>query len=463
MIKLVGKLRTLKKLQWIVLSLNFFIYILYYPSEAYLLKVLLAVTTLVSILFTVPFLKGITLYLSIFFLVFGFTLQLVNGFSIASLTHALSNISNIVAFIGLIPILAIPMKLLNQQDQQISEGTPIEYSSRQLFNKGQSLSFNMASFMNMGALPMTWAYFEDYLTLHKNEETKKIATVSITRGFALAMLWSPIGAGVAIVADITNVSVLTLVPITLTVAILAIYVSKVLNIFALKTISVTNIQRKSNQNRENFSFTLILVPLLLFVILSVVLNSIYNLGMLYMIAATSIPFSFIWSTFLKKSYLYWSTLQTHFKDRIPSMYSQFGILYSAGFFVRSLENGPFLNPLYSFFSIIMNQWGEGFVLIIGMATVIILSVCGVHQFVAVTLIGVILSPIELGISPKIYAVGMLTSLSIGIMISPFNGTTALMSSLAGKDSFIIVKWNLLFAVILFLLVSIFLLVVLQFL
>ncbi|MEH7126297.1 hypothetical protein V7127_24105 [Bacillus sp. JJ1773] len=400
--------------------------------------------------------KGLSFYLSLFFLFIGVYLQVSNGVSIDSLFYSFANISNIITFIGIIPILAIPIKILFDSKKGLSDMTSDIKSNQGLYNKGQTLSFSMGSIMNLGAIPMSWTILEGK---ELNDDANRSLATSITRGFSLAMLWSPIGAGVAIIVDTTGVFVIKLLPISLGIAIFGLLLDRFINSFSKNPFRlVTEISlQKTPKSRVMY----LVFPLLLFMTSTILLDLILPYGMLYIIAITTLPFTYIWSFFLKRTKKYQILLKGHIETGIPGMYGQFGILLSAGFFVNSLENKKFINSLFYYFSMLKEYVGVSTLLIIGMTSVIILAMIGVHQFVAFSLISVMINPLELGISPVIYSLGMLTALSTGIMISPFNGSTALMSSLIKDSPFVIVKWNIIFASIFFSLIAGFLILYLS--
>ncbi|KAA0547008.1 hypothetical protein FZW96_13570 [Bacillus sp. BGMRC 2118] len=445
------------KVQAFVFGLNFLFYSLSIPLDYEILSLVVAFFTIATITITVPFMKGLSLYLSVLFIVCGVVMQVWVHSDFTQFILSFSDLSSIAAFIGIIPLLAVPITLIRTRENRRSVETLPQLTGRKLYSKGSTMSFSLASIMNMGALPLTWSYLNTSYELKKGEEVTQTLSTSISRGFALAMIWSPIGAGVAIVAELTKSSVITLIPFTLMAALFGLLLDRILH---KATSRKAELVQEGEVETSKLPIKSLAIPLLLFMILTILLDLILPFGMLYILTVATIPFTYLWVFIIRELQSFNQSVKRHFKQVIPSMYSQIGILLTAGFFVESLQHETYIQPVYQFFTMVKDQVGSGPLLIIGMASLIVLSIVGVHQFVSITIVALVINPIDLAISPVIYGVGMLTALSIGIMISPFNGTTAMMSSLTKKETFTIAKWNAKFTSILFAVISTFLLVIL---
>lgn len=435
--------------QAFVFGLNFFLYIAAIVIDYKPLTLAVAISTILTIMFSVPFMKGLSLYLSLLFVVSGVVMQVFVHSSITDFILSFSNLSSIAAFIAIIPILAIPISLIRAREHNHSAKSVPQLSSAKLYKKGSSMSFSLASIMNMGALPLTWSYLNTSYEL-KGEGVTHTLSTSITRGFALAMLWSPIGAGVAIVAELTQSSVLILLPFTFAAAIGGLLLDRILHRMRTRK---NKMSEEEKEQTTKLNVKSLAIPLLIFMSLTIALDLLVPYGMLYILTVATLPFTYLWVIIIREIKPFNQSVKRHFKQVVPGMYSQIGILLTAGFFVESLQHEAYIQPVYQFFTIVKDLVGSGPLLIIGMASVILLSIVGVHQFVSITIVALVINPIDLGISPIIYGIGMLTALSIGIMISPFNGTTAMMSSLTKKETFVIAKWNATFTALLFAVVS----------
>ncbi|MBM6617916.1 hypothetical protein [Bacillus suaedaesalsae] len=446
--------QNITKVQALVFGLNFLLYSLAIPIDYKPLSLVVAISTIATIFLTIPFMRGLSFYLSVLFVVSGVAMQVLVHTDLTEFILSFSDLSSIAAFIGIIPILAIPISLIRTRESNQSLEKMPQLSGSKLYTKGSTMSFSLASIMNMGALPLTWSYLNTSYKLEKGEEVTQTLSTSITRGFALAMIWSPIGAGVAIVAELTKSSVITLIPFTFLAAIGGLMLDRLLHKLQTRNRVV---EREEQGETKKLNIISLAIPLLIFMCLTIMLDLLLPYGMLYILTVATLPFTFVWVIIIRELQPFNQSVKRHFKQVIPSMYSQIGILLSAGFFVKSLKHDTYIQPVYQFFTVIKDQVGTGPLLIIGMASLILLSIVGVHQFVSITIVALVINPIDLAISPIIYGVGMLTALCIGIMISPFNGTTAMMSSLTKKETFTVAKWNAKFTAILFAVVSTFLL------
>ncbi|MBB6454568.1 hypothetical protein HNQ94_003057 [Salirhabdus euzebyi] len=429
------------KLRGINYALIFFLFFVNFFFSSWILDIIVTFLTITALLITVPFLEKLPKFLSTIFILCGISISLMNDISFEKTFLSFSNMVGIVVFLGMIPIISLPIRSTNIN---LNLKPNKNLSNRQAFFLSESLVFSLASLINMAAIPMTSSIMKDKLSVNI-QNGHNMLSESLSRGCALAMIWSPIGAGVAVVSELTNLSLISLLPFCLPMAILGVLLDNFIYSLKHKGAMITE-----NPLRQivNFSFsdiTKILIPMLLFMICIAILDELFSLGIMFLITVTSIPFSLLYALLTKKFTEYGINLKIHFKKDVPNMAVQFSMLLAVGFFIKVLENSHYIEAILRAIVDYSNTLGTSGILILTTFSVILISVFGVHPLVAITLMGSIIDPIQLGISPLLFGVILLTSFSLSIMLSPFNGTNNLVSIMTGKSSFLVVKSNLMFS------------------
>ncbi|WP_431028763.1 hypothetical protein [Lysinibacillus sp. LZ02] len=166
------------------------------------------------------------------------------------------------------------------------------------------------------------------------------------------------------------------------------------------------------------------------------------MSVLNVISLLVIPFVSLWLVSMKEQKQLFVQLRQHFLIVVPNMYPHLGIILAASFFVQALHQPIYVAQLNTLFtrwnSLISGEWW----LIVALMLVLILSIVGVHIFVAFTLTINIFQPSILNIHSGFYSICMLLMLAIATMISPFNGSNSLMGSLRKESTFVICRRNL---------------------
>jgi hypothetical protein len=445
---------TLNIFRGIVFSAAFIVYILnmIFPTEIFhnalnITAVLLFITALFRV-------TAFYFILAIVFLICSIFLTISHE-SWTDMMDGFSLMLKLILFIGMIPLISSPIGNGINTIQKMIRGLSQKVST---FKVCHLSSFLLSNFINMAALPISKSIF---FPKGRNQIEEVNAQLSF-RAFGLAMMCSPIGAAIALAIDITGTTWLSLLSINLFLIIIGLWLSYY---FTKKDRLQVEQERHEEElvieKQDYFQMGRIFIPLCLYFIFLLASERFFSIGMMETILVSILPFTFIWSAAQRKVDEWWEICRVQIFKQTPNFFGQFAVIISAGLFIHTIESTKLNQSIEKVLPGIGNAYSASYYIPIIILIVLILSMLGVHQFVAMMFVGQIIKPEAIGLDPTIYASTLLVGFSTGMLASAFSGAAITMSSLLyGPSSYEIAKKNYSFSFI-FILISTVLLIVLN--
>ncbi|MGO4886684.1 hypothetical protein ACJ2A9_02915 [Anaerobacillus sp. MEB173] len=431
---------------------------LYLLSNLYsntFIQVALSVSSLLAVLCTVFLVKRFVLIFGIFFLGVGTYLLISSDTTLLGYVMSFGGMLNLLSLFALIPILALPIKLGNYANEvQYVIQNKIK-SSGQLYMVSSGISYFLSSFMNLAALPMTYYSIRPSIDLFLIKNKERFMCRSITHGFAMPLLWTPVTPIVGIVIEMTGVSYGGMLPILIPLSILGLFLDWVTGLLIshkqsasaksdhLSTNEIAATVDHETTGKPNRLFH-ILIAILLLNIAIMITEEMLALSFLFLVSLLVIPFAFSWSLLLKKGKKFLAGLKDHFQNHLVKMQDQFFLFLSAGFFIASINISGTDETINSWIGGIIQFTGVQVFLIILPFIPLLLAFIGLHPAVALALIAESLNPSLLNISSTILTVAMLGGAVPAFLMGPYNATLGIMSNINNESPFKISNWNILF-------------------
>jgi hypothetical protein len=129
------------------------------------------------------------------------------------------------------------------------------------------------------------------------------------------------------------------------------------------------------------------------------------------------------------------------------MKDQFFIFLSTGFFISAMNLSNANEVLFDWIAAFINVAGVEFFLIILPLIPLGLAFLGLHPAVSLALMIEGVNPADIGISPHILTVAMLSGAVSAFLVGPYNATLGLMSNIIKVDSYKVSNWNMPFAAV----------------
>ncbi|MCQ6275363.1 hypothetical protein JMM81_10355 [Bacillus sp. V3B] len=390
------------------------------------------------------------LYISLTFLLLGIVITIVDQKNFIHLFSYFSNMVDVITLIALVPLLTLPVKLSGYAVSIEQLSMRRIKKSRQFFSFTQVLAFIAGSVIHMSSMNMTH-------TLVKESSVKmnipdKFMGLAIIQGYSLSMLFSPLGAGFSQMVDYTGVKFTHAFLFGLGLSILGLILGQLLD---RKRLNQIPFQLQHSQD-ENISYKYILwlcIPITIYVITIILLNETTHLSMIYLTSILSIPFSYVWSVLLKKRKGYFREVSSYIEKDLSNLFGTFALMLSAGFFIGVLESSSLFDYITEGLIWLANYLNPSLLVSIFMLIIILFSLMGMHPLVANIIVLHIVNPSTIGVHPVLWGGSLLVAMVIGVMVCPFNGTTSIISSLVGSTPLKVAKWNSVFGVYYFLLMS----------
>lgn len=401
-----------------------------------------------------PFVRGI----GSVFLAVGVILLLSSGAQWQSFVLGFGNMQGILSLFALIPLIALPIELGHYSVRvQAMIQRKVSHSGM-LYWITSFLSYILSSFMNLAALPMMVHTIRPTLDLYPIRQKDRFLSRSITRGYSMPIIWTPVAPIVGIIVDMTGVSWSSILPIVIPFSLLGLVLDGVMGIWIAnrrqKLIGQAAVDevaaaredalkldlRQSGQLRAGHPIQ-ILIAIVVFNGFISLLERTTHAGFLLLVSLTVVPFSFLWSALLGKGGLFIRKGKDMLPAHLIKMKEQFFVFLSAGFMISAIQTTGAGHVINHGISAARDLVGADIFLLLIPLIPFVLAFVGLHPAVGLALTAGSLKPAELGISVDLMAIAMLTGAAAAFLMGPYNATAGMMSNLIGQSSYRVSNWN----------------------
>lgn len=433
-----------------------------------ILEVAMSIAALFAVICSITYVGKIPLIFGLLFLTFGIFLMVTSGAPLREYVFAFGPMLNLLTLFTLIPILALPIRLGDYSKDVENVIKKKVKNSNQLYMVSSGVSYFLSSFMNLASLPMAYYAIRPSLKNYPIEDKERFMARSITRGFGMPVLWTPVTPIVGIVIEMTGVNYGSMIPLLIPLSIAGLLMDWMMVTLYTRKKEHAIVQREMTRAEKEMAATIetyknnsiarlshILIAIVLLNLVIITIEQFKDFSFILLISLLVIPFSFIWSLVLGKIKEYFSGLKNHFKTHLPKMKDQFFLFLSAGFFISAIHISGMNETINSIVGEVIHVTGVQLFLVILPFIPLLFAFAGLHPAVTFVLIVEALDSNALGISPFLLALAMIGSAVPAFLMGPYNATIGVMSNIVHRDPFKISNWNIPFctAYLLLLLVS----------
>lgn len=287
---------------------------------------------------------------------------------------------------------------------------------------------------------------------------------ALVRGNSGPIFWAPNYVCVGIVLTYTNLPWLAIVPFGLPLScfyMLLVFLSFLLPSFLKKpeTPVINEIsaaaETQTDQGAPNgVSLWDLLIVYLGLIITIAVLSSLTGLKILVVLPIAGLTYPLLVAALKRKMPDYRRQFGDYFYNKLPALKNEIILFAAVGFFGKALivtGIGNWLTTVIDFKDIPYPSIAILAILLF----ITIMSFVGVHPYISMAALASSLSPADLGISTLAFAYALLLSDMTGALISPFSGTSLIMSGITGVSPLNIVpKLNYFFVLFVILVFSV---------
>lgn len=422
------------------------VYIVQQFTQLDMLTPLLGSLVFVAIALLIPKLKGVTLWLSLSFIIIGAVLLLLQKADAGLWFDAAGINVTIVTLFLFAPLFGIPVRIPEYVERLKTFFEANLRSRTGLFAGSQLLTQIMGVFINVGSIPVV---YQMVFVKPRTGMTLLLAN-ALNRGFAGAILWSPYFAAMAIVTSGLKLSWSAILPYVLGLAALTLLVSWMVEYRNLRKTEQESSEQElaqelTQEKKEKATFPFGLVMYLAFAIIVILLlERMLDLPMVIIICMAAIGFPLIWCVMKREVLTYKEGIINHIHVTFPALQKEVTLFLAAGFFSGSIAStgfGSAVPDLLGYIPLPIAMTFSVFTVLLIAGT----SLIGLHPIVPVTILVGSIDPISMQVSPIYFAVLLLGSWALSNPISPASAVNNLLAGLLKKTVFQVAAPNYKFA------------------
>lgn len=294
-----------------------------------------------------------------------------------------------------------------------------------------------------------------------NITSKRLIANSLSRGFNSIVLWSPYLGIMILVISLVEVEWSVLVVHTFGFIIITLIVAVLVEIPTMlqedKRLQLANdtddVITVSKQMKKSYWKDAIELFFLLVVTMGLILllEKVTNFGIVMSIAIISLTFPFLWSVYKKKIPRFKEEFAAHVSHTVPNLKSELTLFIVAGIFGHLFVQSPYSDKVTIYLNAMFGN--SPYFMLVALSTVIIITgIIGAHPAVMVTILAISIIPEDIGLTPLCMAALLLGSFGISNTVSPATAISNFLTYELNEKVYVItLRWNWLYALILYLL------------
>ncbi len=417
---------------------------------------------------------------TIIFLIAGAVILLVTGQPFYEWVIAINSMTNTVAIMVAMQLIAIPISI-GRYDEHISNwANQHARGNTALFSFSTLVTHLFASFLNMGAIPLSINLMGKTIRSRLPEESAdRFLSVTVSRGYVLAALWAPPAINLYLVGQATGISWSQLLVPGILLAMIGFGLSYwtelrngviAENSEKAEGANVPPIAHAQNDfcNNDNHSEVFHASKISRAAertenaaMLHVAIAALSIVGIVFFLEKAGIGAGYtrimlagvivsaIWSLALHDSCRFRAAVHEYWDDGLLKVRDMGPFFVAMGIFSRSLQSSGTLDAIAPFIQHSAEQLGLFAVMLLPLV-MIGLSVIGFHPFITIVLFGTILAATPIKLPMLSIALSLAVGGAASYMISPFAGIIMSISRYTGaKASQISIKWNGIYSIAFF--------------
>ncbi|MCL1631392.1 hypothetical protein M3N64_05425 [Sporolactobacillus sp. CPB3-1] len=445
-------------------AISFYMLATLFPYLPFL-KTMVSFLCMLTVFISLRSVRGLALIFGGFFLISGISMLIASHATFSAYVMSFGEMIQLVALFAIIPVLALPIQYGRYSDAVSTIIHKRINGIGQLYVLTSAVSYFFSSFMNLGALPLTYHSIAPSLPGYPIKHPKKYLNQAITHGYAMPLLWSPITPIVGTVLYLTGTAYARVLPLLLLLSVIGLLLDWGLN--SMRMHSAISSEIKGHQQAaatrsyildppdHNGKLLQIFIAVLLLNGLIVFLDHVFPVSFLFLVSVVVIPFAYFWCVLIGQARPFFAGVRRHFYAYIPKMKNQFFIFLTAGFFITAMHTSH-TDRLVTHWMDDLIQWTgfRAFMILLPLIP-FALAFAGLHPAVGLALISEALKSQLLHQAPTVVTIAMLGGAIPAFLMGPYNATLGMMASLLDEKPFTLSNWNFSFTCFYLLLLTLF--------
>ncbi|MEH7380185.1 hypothetical protein V7138_06870 [Bacillus sp. JJ1533] len=318
-----------------------------------------------------------------------------------------------------------------------------------LYPRSSLTTHILAAFLNLSAATISQDVLKSTLSSFSKEIRNSFITTASLRGYSLALLWSPLEIMVAVSIFATGVDYVTLLPWLILMAVIAYILDSLFGRFYYKKYKF----EQTSRNKQSITNKTVLVrkmiqfifALVLFLVLVILIGSLFNLSFILTVTILIFPFAFIWSLLLKRRRSFWAIGWKSWKTKTNTMQNFIVLFISLSLFSTSLGDTEFLEVIQKPLSYVSDY--PMLILFLIQAIFVILSMFGIHPIATVGILAGMITPLLDVMNPVSIALVLISGSVATFTVGTYGLLVTLTSMSTQQSPYRITIQNMPFAIV----------------
>jgi len=423
-----------------------------YLAKAYLawswLGVILSIVCVLSVIISLPFVKGNTRVVALALFAAGVILFFSSEAEAGLWLSAVAKNANLVTLLVLVPIFGLPLEHGGYYKVLDALVDRFMNNNHRMFWVPALLGHFFGALMNMGALPIVYQ-----LIMHGNRSSAfRAVPAAIVRGFCSSIYWSPNMVSVALVISYLALPWAIFARGGLIFTLLSLVVGWVIHIvFNRKNTPYSGKDKpKSTLNAKKLLELVIFCSLFLGVIVIIAVET--TVPVFNVVPLLALVYPVLWLGLLGKGKVIYSAYRSYVTTALPGYASEIVMFLGAGFLASALLHSGSGEKISLLFGQLAGL-SPCLLCFLLAFSIVLMSLVGIMPMVTVTAYCASLQPALLGLSTEQLSLVLVGGWATSVLASPFTGITLIMSGLMRKSSLSVARSNWLYAAVMLALIS----------
>lgn len=386
---------------------------------------------------------------------------------IEGLLNGFLQMRNIIGLLVVVPIISWVLTEESYIPSMIKFSQQLLNSSRKMYFGIMTFTQIIAYFLLFGAIPMIYQFLNMVLKHEKGEVWEHFKGTAILRGFALSVMWVVSIPSYIFAIEAVNATLWKAILQGLGAASIGIFIALIFSHYEEKRYKadlsaslkreiadlIEQVGEEKGKNRLAIEFMVLCVT---FLGLIFSLNAILPLNLMMLIPLIIIGWTISYYVLKRRVGSFIKQVRIHYNKSLVQESFQISVMLGAGFLIYALNQTNFaenvINGIYS----MQEMFPLINLLYLLPLMVIILGFAGLGPLTVMVLVGGILENLNLPYPPELIVLAISSGSAISILLSPMIMPIIVLSNLNGLSGFKNgIKFNLLYALVLYTIVQIY--------
>lgn len=401
------------------------------------LLVLTEIIAVITVIESLPLIRGVSLYISLVLLGAGFFLLYIEKASLYAYLNGFGQNAGLIVIFVLTPQLAIPLRW------EVYTRALEDFYCSYVHSKGRLSLFSalithfLGIILNIGAVAVVYGLVRENV----RGDSQRLIISAINRGFNTSVMWSPYFAAMALVLGKMRVPWSSIAMYGFFMAMIGLAGGFLMDYSHYRE-KGKRVQARTEIKPEsrNILLTIFFCGILLTAVM-LALEWFSGLNMISIVCIIAVLFPLFWSFLPAHKEVYREGVRNYFGVTLPLLRKEAVLFLSAGFFASAIAESHISKYILD---IVKGMAGYGLLSLqlTIIFTIVLMAIIGLHPVIPVSVLAT--SAVSPGGLPAgSFAMVLLAGWALANVSSPFNAVNMMLAGFSGKNPIeVSVRWNL---------------------